>query len=210
MLPGGEGGSYKSEAQLLPPHHCSSFLARWELGPPRRLGRKEELPLPTQPQARGKEEAGERPKVPPPPTWGSLQAEVSGAAGPHPRSPTPGGLSLSPPSFDLQTRDSLFCHCHASIKALFKENKPNMTHLCTHTQKKSLYFCQDILTYAQKFDWKVTIYGILYISSSISFISSLVLMPFMSPENIFTLLLLLQENLMQHLLYASHCCKGLY
>lgn len=140
---GGEGGSYKSEAQLLPPHHSSIFLAPWELGPPRRLGRKEELPLPTQPQARGKEEAGERPKVPPPPTWGSLQAEVSGAAGPHPQSP--GGLSLSPPSFDLQTRDSLFCHCHASIKALFKENVPNMTHLCTHTQKKSLYFCKDIL-----------------------------------------------------------------
>ena len=143
MLPGGEGGSYKSEAQLLPPHHSSIFLAPWELGPPRRLGRKEELPLPTQPQARGKEEAGERPKVPPPPTWGSLQAEVSGAAGPHPQSP--GGLSLSPPSFDLQTRDSLFCHCHASIKALFKENVPNMTYLCTHTQKKSLYFCKDVL-----------------------------------------------------------------
>ena len=143
MLPGGEGGSYKSEARLLPLHHCSSFLAPWELGPPRCLGRKEELPLPTQPQARGKEEAGERPKVPPPPTWGSLQAEVSGAAGPHPQSP--GGLSLSPPSFDLQTRDSLFCHCHASIKALFKENVPNMTHLCTHTQKQSLYFCKDIL-----------------------------------------------------------------
>lgn len=88
----GGRGSYKSEAQLLPPHHCSSFLAPWELGPPRRLGRKEELPLPTQPQARGKEEAGERPKVPPPPTWGSLQAEVSGAAGPHPQSP--GGLYL--------------------------------------------------------------------------------------------------------------------
>ena len=52
MLPGGEGGSYKSEARLLPPHHCSSFLAPWELGPPRCLGRKEELPLPTQPQAR--------------------------------------------------------------------------------------------------------------------------------------------------------------
>lgn len=57
------------------------------------MGRKEELPLPAQAQARGKEEAEERPKVPPPPTWGSLQAEVSGAAGPHSQSPS--GLSIS-------------------------------------------------------------------------------------------------------------------
>lgn len=87
-------GSCKSLAQLLLPHQCSSFSAPWELGPPRCLGRKEELPLPTQPQARGKEEAEERPKFPPPPTWGSLQAEVSGAAAPTPV--TQRSLSISP------------------------------------------------------------------------------------------------------------------
>lgn len=99
-------GSFKSVAQLLPPHQCSSFLAPWELGPPRCLGRKEELPLPTQPQARGKEEAGERPKVPPPPTRGSLQAEVSGAAGPHPQSPS--GLSLYLPHLSV-SRPVILC-----------------------------------------------------------------------------------------------------
>lgn len=89
-----------------PPHQCSSFLAPWELGPPLCLGRKEELPLPTQPQARGKEEAGERPKVPPPPTRGSLQAEVSGAAGPHPQSPS--GLSLYLPHLSV-SRPVILC-----------------------------------------------------------------------------------------------------
>lgn len=99
-------GSCESLAQLLLPHQCSSFLAPWELGPPQCLGRKEELPLPTQPQARGKEEAEERPKFPPPPTWGSLQAEVSGAAGLHPQSPH--GLSLYLPHLSV-SRPVILC-----------------------------------------------------------------------------------------------------
>lgn len=67
MLPEGEG--VPQERGSAPPQSpASSFFAPWELGPPRRWGRKEELPLPTQPQARGKEEAGERPEAPLPPS----------------------------------------------------------------------------------------------------------------------------------------------
>lgn len=96
MFPVGGGrraGVLQEYGSAPPLPQDSSFSAPRELGPPRCLGRKEELPLPTHPQARGKEEAGERPKAPLPHT-GIPSAEVSGTAG-SPTLKSPGGLSIS-------------------------------------------------------------------------------------------------------------------
>lgn len=89
-----QGGSRPSSSAAFP-LGGSSFLAPQRIGglePPLSLGRKEELPLPTTP-GRGKEEAGEKRGEGPLPRRGSLQAEVSGAAGPHPQPPA---CTLSP------------------------------------------------------------------------------------------------------------------
>lgn len=98
MLPGGGGvdAILQKPGSAPPASPMLQLLSPLGAGASSVLGKERGTAPPHPPQARGKEEAGERPKVPPPPTWGSLQAEVSGAAGPYPQSPR--GLSLSPSS----------------------------------------------------------------------------------------------------------------
>lgn len=94
MLPGGgAGGVLQESGSASPLSPVLQLRSSLGAGASSVLGKERGTAPPHPGQARGKEEAGERPKVPPPPTWGSLQAEVSGAAGPHPQSPS--GLSIS-------------------------------------------------------------------------------------------------------------------
>lgn len=107
MLPGGGGVEgilqescsappTSSMLQLLSPLGAGASSAGKERGtaPPH--------PAPGQGEGRGWGET----KGPPPPTWGSLQAEVSGAAGPHPQSPS--GLALYLPYLSV-SRPVILC-----------------------------------------------------------------------------------------------------
>lgn len=96
------------------------------------------------------------------------------------------------PSFCLQTRDSLFCQFHTSIKVGFFVclSMPNMTYLCKCIilgilkQKKSLYFYNNIFMYTHtKVRMKVTRH-ILYISSCFFYTQFSLNNTIYNPENI--------------------------